>query len=234
MKQIRNTYLKTGNIHHAYGLLGDREAIRQELFSFLTKDLKFPIIGNPDFLLSEFNVLKVDDCRILNEAQLSIPIKYDKKIFVIFTNSITLDAQNSMLKTLEEPRSNSYFFLVLPATIKLLPTLKSRLILGQLENIVNNINYLSDDFLDAKIGKRLDIAGKILKEVKEEKLTKSDVATFLKGLELSIKRGLDINKGKTLYSKRLSAISDIEKAIGYATDESPSLKVILEHLALVL
>lgn len=249
MKQIRDSYKKTGRMHHAYGILGDREKAKEEIFDFLKKDLKFPILANPDFWSGEFNVFKIADSRALNEAHLNRPVKYAKKIFVIFANFITKDAQNSLLKIFEEPRAEAVFFLAMPENTDLLPTFKSRLILGVIasETKQSSIGLPRSarkdeegkrpdalEFLSAKIGKRLNIIAKIVKDIKDEKINKSEAIKFIKSLEKEIKSTLKLKNAHNARGGSLLAIEDIEKAISYAGDESPSIKVILEHLALVL
>jgi DNA polymerase III delta prime subunit len=233
MKQIIDSYKKTGRLHHAYAILGDKNKIKEEITSFLVKDLKFPINNNPDFVQSEFNVFKIADSRILRLAHLNKPIKYERKIFLIFTNFITKDAQNSLLKILEEPSANSTFFFILPS-LDLLETLKSRMIFGKGISKGVDSDLSAVDFLKAKIGKRLEIVARIVKEIKDEKITKSDAITFIKNLERVIKDNWKAQKTNSSRDKGLLAIEDIEKAISYACDESPSIKVILEHLAMVL
>ena len=225
MKQIQDTYKKTGQLHHAYGILGNREKVKEELFAFLEKDLKFPVIGNPDFWHREFNVFKIDDGREMSLIHLNKSIKFDRKIFIVTANSITRDAQNSLLKIFEEPNVSTTFFLIMPDDSKLLPTLKSRLIIvnGKKDT---NLMFSTETFLKAKVGKRLEIIAKILKDIKDEKMTKAEAITFIKNLEMNVKS----NDQK----RNLLVIEDLEKAISYASDESPSIKVILEHLALVL
>ena len=234
MKQIRDTYKKTGKIHHAYGIFGDREKVRNELTVFLERDLKFPITGNSDFWQGDFNVFKIADSRSLNEAHLNRPVKYDKKVFVIFANFITKDAQNSLLKIFEEPRADTIFFLVLPEATDLLATFKSRLIIGKVTEGKEDLFLQAEEFLKAKVGKRLEIINKITKDIKDEKKTKSDAILFIKNLEKLIRNNRKLNKTKGGKDESFLAVEDIEKAISYAGDESPSIKVILEHLALVL
>lgn len=229
MKQIRETYRKTGRLHHAYALLGDRKEIKEELFSFLEKDLKFLLKNNPDFWQGEFNVFKIDDSRDINSAHLNKPVKYDRKVFVIFANSVTKDAQNSLLKIFEEPQAETTFFLVLPSDTGLISTLKSRLMIVKDETAPNpslekeGKRLDSYEFLRAKVGKRLSMITSLLKDIKDEKLNKSDAILFLKNIEKEMKE-----------RKNLLAVEDLEKAISYANDESPSMKVILEHLAVIL
>ncbi len=233
MKQIREIYKKTGKLHHAYALLGEQKKVWEELSDFLIKDLKFPISNNPDFWQGDFNVFKIDNSRDLNESHLKLPVKYDKKVFVISANFMTKGAQNSLLKIFEEPRADTVFFLLLPAGTELLPTLKSRLIFGNQgltfpvadSSSRRDLGHSSKEFLQAKVGKRLEITAKILKDIKDEKLTKSDAISFVKNIE----KVLSQEKNKDL-----SVIKEIEKAISYLNDEAPSIKVILEHLAITV
>jgi|SRR3989339_1079594 len=242
MKQIREIYKKTGKLHHAYGLWGEREEIKKELHDFLIEDLKFPVVGNPDFWQGEFNVFKVDDSRVLNESHLNKPVKYERKFFVILANFMTKDAQNSLLKIFEEPKADTIFFLIMPSVTDLIPTLKSRLIIGsqgQNTNIPEHNRpihplYLAEEFLSAKIGKRLTMIAKIVKDIKDEKLNKSDAISFIKKMEKIIKNSLKAKNAHNARNGSLLAVEDLERAISYANDESPSIKIILEHLALVL
>lgn len=233
MKQIRDTYKKTGRLHHAYGVFGDREQVRAELSSFLIKDLKFPMTGNSDFWQGEFNVFKIGDSRVLYEAHLNRPVKFDKKVFLVYANFMTKDAQNSLLKIFEEPRADSIFFLIMPEVTNLLPTLKSRLIMGKAGGNLDVISQ-AETFLGAKIGKRLQIVSRVLQDIKDEKLTKSDAITFIKNIEKVLKKNLKLQNAHNARNGSLLAIEDVEKAISYAGDESPSIKVILEHLANVV
>jgi len=153
---------------------------------------------------------------------------------VVFANFITKDAQNSLLKIFEEPRADTTFFLVLPEATDLLATFKSRLIISQLSEKKTDLLQSAEEFLKAKVGKRLEIINKITKDIKDEKKTKSDAITFIKNIEKVIKGNRKLNKSKGGQDKSLLAVEDIEKAISYAGDESPSIKVILEHLATTL
>ena len=123
----------------------------------------------------------------------------------------------------------------MPGVNDLIPTLKSRLLI--LKNDSNNkkdsLNN-AEEFLDAKVGKRLQMATKIVKDIKDEKLTKSDAITFIKNIEKILKAKRKLTKTDQGRGGGFLAIEDIEKAISYANDESPSMKVILDHLALVL
>jgi len=232
MKQIRDIYRKTGRLHHAYGILGDKEKAKAEIRDFLLKELKFPVTKNADFSETEHNVFKIADSRALNTAHLNKTVKQDRKVFVVYANFITKDAQNSLLKIFEDPTPDTVFFLVMPEGTDLIPTLKSRLIFGKTGG--DDTESQAEDFLNAKIGKRMEIVAKIVKDIKDEKMNKAGAIKFIKNLEKVIKQNHKTKKTHGSKDESLLVIEDLEKAISYANDESPSIKVILEHLALVL
>jgi len=232
MRQIRDTYRKTGRLHHAYGILGDKEKVKAEIRDFLLKELRFPITKNADFSETEHNVFKIADSRALNTAHLNKAVKQDRKVFVVYANFITKDAQNSLLKIFEEPTPDTVFFLVLPEATGLIPTLKSRLIFGKAGG--DDSESQAEDFLSAKVGKRMEMVAKIVKDIKDEKMNKAGAIKFIKNIEKVVKDNLKVKNAHNARSGSLLAIEDLEKAISYASDESPSIKVILEHLALVL
>ena len=232
MQRISDIYRRTGELHHAYCLEGEREFILSEISNFLEKSLKFSTQDNPDYWHEDFNVLKIDDARNINTKHQNKPIVHGRKIFVISANFITKDAQNSLLKIFEEPSAETVFFLVLPSATNLLPTLRSRLIILNLNNPNKNTDgdSFAKKFLKSKVGDRLKITKKIIDDISDEKSNKADVIKFLKSLE---KEMHILIKGKKLNIKS-SRFEDIEKAISYLNDESASIKVILDHLALVL
>ena len=228
MKQIKETYRKTGNLHHAYGLAGDKEIVKTELYSFLENDLQFPLVGNPDFFCHEYDVFKIADSRILSDAHQSKPVKHERKVFVIIANFVTKDAQNSLLKIFEEPKAEALFFLILPTMSNLIITLKSRMILGVSESY-KNIGEV-EKFLKEGIGGRIDIISKFVKDIKDAKKNKSDAIIFVKEIENYIRNS---QKNGTK-NKNFLVIETIERALGYLNDEAPSVKVVLEHLAMVV
>lgn len=224
-------------MHHAYGILGDRKKTKEEVRDFLLKELKFPVTKNPDFWEGEHNVFKIADSRILNEAHLNRPVKHGRKVFVVYANFITKDAQNSLLKIFEDPTPDTVFFLIMPEGTDLIPTLKSRLIFGTAPNPSlekGGKSLDAEEFLNAKVGKRMEIVAKIVKDIKDEKMNKAGAIKFIKNLEKVIKNNHKTKKTHGSKDESLLVIEDLEKAISYASDESPSIKVILEHLALVL
>lgn len=69
----------------------------------------------------------IDEARQLaSDAQLR-PANGEASRFVISTGFITHEAQNALLKLFEEPPADTFFTLVVPQSLQLLPTLQSRI-----------------------------------------------------------------------------------------------------------
>jgi len=101
------------------------------------------------------------------------PFSYKKKFLVILdSEKMTTQAQNSLLKTLEEPPAYSLIILSSRTQNSLLGTIVSRCRLMSLkedenkEDIENDISYKK--ILKMTLGERLDMCSEISKEEKED------------------------------------------------------------------
>ena len=122
---IIKEHLDKNNLHHAYLIEGERDQILQQVFEFI-ESIGIKSIGNADVSHISLDSFKIDDARNLKSFALERSFSPAKKIFIISTNSFLLEAQNSLLKMFEEPIENTHFFLIIPDTNALLPTLVSR------------------------------------------------------------------------------------------------------------
>lgn len=230
-------------LHHAYCFIGQREYILSKLRKFLEDDLKFSTKGNPDFYHGDFDTLGIDEGRIISEMQNSKAIVFSRRIFIIATNSITKEAQNSLLKMFEEPSGGAVFFLLIPSASILLPTLRSRVMLvnvnrEQFENLNKNDKVgESGDSFDAKkfikssVSERLAAVKKISDEIADEKISRNAVLDYLNNVESALLNNLD---KKNMKKNDLFIFGEIEKCRNYARDRSPSVKILLEHIAVIV
>ncbi len=98
----------------------DFDGIRAELLKqFHPNSLRFI----PKEAASEF---LIDDAKAVEKE--SYIAETSEKIIVLMANSFRIEAQNFLLKLLEEPPKNIKFLIVVPSKNLLLPTIKSRLI----------------------------------------------------------------------------------------------------------
>lgn len=215
-------YIKPSSLHHAYGICGDKNSAILGVLTFIEKDLGIQTKGNPDFWVSEYETFGIDEGRKISELHSTKPFG-EKKIFVLVFDFITLEAQNSLLKLFEEPNPNNHFFIVVPSHEIFLPTLRSRLFLLDLGRQALEEERLAKTFLSSDQNERT----KIIKEISDDK-NKTKALDLLSALETEIfiqkDRSPDLN----------FALGEIIKARDFMSQRSPSVKMILEHIASVL
>jgi len=233
MESLIETYKKTKLLHHAYCLEGERGELFSKLRDFFESQLNFLTKGNPDFWYGEFDTFGIDDGRLLKVMASRRPLDsvQGKKIFVIAFNFITREAQNSLLKTFEEPTEGTHFFIITPSSEILLPTLKSRLFLISPPNIqTSDVRIFRggnmESFLAACGSERI----KMLKKMIDEK-DKAGAISFLNDLEVCLRERYDPQKMGT---GEPFIFEEIRKCRSYLHDRAPSVKMILEYIAILV
>ena len=97
--------------------------------------------NNPDFYLisEEGNSIKIDQIRDLIEKAYEKPIASEKKVYIIDnSDKMTVEAQNSLLKTLEEPPDYMVLILITSNIDNILNTVKSRCVKLSFESLSND------------------------------------------------------------------------------------------------
>jgi len=231
MSAIKNWKFNIGNsqsaLHHAYLIEGVAEEVLEELTGFFEKELSFSTKGNPDFWHGDFDTFGIDDGRSIKQMQSRKPLG-ERQIFVVSTNFFTREAQNALLKMFEEPTANTHFFIVTPNVESLLPTLRSRLFhLYTPRKALGEGGVFVDNFLKMGKAKRLEM----LKDIIETK-DKQRAIQFLGDLEsaLYFQSGGSVSK----LEEYVTVFEEIKKARSYLNDRAPSVKMLLEHIALIV
>ena len=137
--------IKTNTVAHSYMFVG-KDSIGKMLFAkefakaiLCTNNekpcntckscIQFNSFNNPDFKVIEpdGNLVKIDQIRELVKTVYEKPIVSNKKVYIINdSNLMTKEAQNSLLKTLEEPPEYVTIILITSNDNLFLPTIKSR------------------------------------------------------------------------------------------------------------
>ena len=202
-------YIKTLN-HHAYFIHSFIDAVHH-LKEYLKSKFQISHSQNPDFYHEKFESFGINESRAIKERHSSKGFSDKKRIFIIETFSMTHEAQNSLLKIFEEPNIDSHFFLIMPSVEVLLPTLRSRLMIIKSEENKQNSDLISE-------------VEKFLKMSKKEKVLYVDeIAKKISDEKLLYKEGIDKNS---------NSLKAILKARNYLNDRSPSVKQLLEYVAL--
>ena len=142
--------------------------------------IEFNTNNNPDFLIIEpdGNSIKIEQIRYLQKKIQEKPIISEKKVYIINdANLMTVEAQNCLLKTLEEPPEYATIILIGNNENSFLQTIKSRCIIIHFKALENeeikrflegkySLQNISDSIIDTyqgSIGKAI-----LLKDKQDE------------------------------------------------------------------
>jgi DNA polymerase-3 subunit delta' len=158
-KQILEKSAKTNKTSHSYLFVGTygigKKQIAKEFAKMLLcidenekycnkckSCIEFSSNNNPDFFLiePESGSLKIDQIREMQKRVAEKPIISNKKIFIIDdADLMTSEAQNCLLKTLEEPPEYATIILIGTNESDFLTTIKSRCTIMHFEPIENDL-----------------------------------------------------------------------------------------------
>ncbi len=213
--------IKNNKISHSYLFLGQagigKKMIAKELAKgilCLNEDnkycnnckscLEFEGGNNPDFFViePEGNTLKIDQIRNMQIGVQEKPIISSKKVYIIDNADLmTKEAQNALLKTLEEPPEFITIILIGENENAFLPTIKSRCMILHFNQIpdLDIKNYLEKNYniqvsnnmlevFQGSIGKAIELKDKqeIYKNIEEaiDNIEKEDLIDLIKKLDI--------------------------------------------------
>ena len=165
-KELLKNTIETESIAHSYMFVG-QDGIGKQKFAIsfakmilcLSQDkeecnncdscIKFNTGNHPDFIKIEpdGNSIKIAQMREMQEYIYQKPILSSRKVFIINdAEKMTEEAQNSLLKTLEEPPEYVTIILIVSNENMMLNTIKSRCLRLYFKNISNEnmIKYIKD------------------------------------------------------------------------------------------
>ncbi len=211
-------------MHHAYLYLDSLS-----LLPTLVQDARerFGFLGehNPDVQTRTFEKFGIDEARELKEAA-SLRSSSGRALYIVGVSQITTEAQQALLKLFEEPQAGALFILLAPHG-SIIATLNSRF-LPYPEILAQEKKLSVKTFLAATHTTRLAHIKELLED---EEGVRERVRDFLAALEAALHANLS---GSPKQREVAQALEDISKTRSYANDRSPSLKMLLEHLALAL
>ena len=151
LEQLRHS-IKSGSLSHAHLITGP-DGIGKSVFSrvFARMILNYGEEGKKENYVDMVEIrtdklsIGVDDIRkVVSEANVK-PFEGNRKVIIIHTaEKMTVQAQNAVLKTLEEPPAGVFFILVAETTESILPTIISRV-------QIHKLSPLSDTEIDRYI-----------------------------------------------------------------------------------
>ena len=102
-------------------------------------------------------VINAEMTDVIVEQSVYSPFESDKKVFVLWNvGQMNEASQNKILKTIEEPPENTFFVLTATSTIKLLPTIMSRVKLVEIDEL--SVSQIAELLVESGVEKsRADI-----------------------------------------------------------------------------
>ncbi len=224
------------NLHHAYLLVGQPATILSEVEKIIKEKLKtVDLSSNPDYWQEKFSTFGIKESLDLRGRQNKRAFGELGRYFVLTIDSITVEAQNALLKTFEEPASDNHFFIIVRSEDIFLPTLKSRFEI--IKNITAEVSLsetlavpLVSKFLKLEPQARLEFVQKEF--IKNKDIGKGEVFDFLNELERVLRD--KVKKISEAGKDLIFALSEIEKARNYLSNPRSSVRLILEHIALIV
>ena len=218
-ESIKNTLeksIKTNQITHSYLMIGIQGIGKKLLAKEYAKVIlsSNDIINNPDFLCIEpdGNSIKIEQIRNFQKEIQEKPIISNKKVYIIDdADLMTKEAQNCLLKTLEEPPEFAVIILIGSNENAFLPTIKSRCMILHFNRLSDSEikSYLQEQYNELNVTQSmLDIAGGSigrainLKDKQEQyskveeiinNLDKKDLIDIIQSSEVLYKSKDDIN-----------------------------------------
>lgn len=155
--------------------------------------IEFETSNNPDYneITTEENSIKIEQIRLMQSKIAEKPIISNKKVYIINdSEKMTKEAQNCLLKTLEEPPEYITIILITSNESQILNTVKSR---------CTKINFNP-------------IENGILKKYLEQTHNFQNITeNMLKVYSGSIKKALEINENQEIYNELDKYFHNIEK-----------------------
>ena len=203
------------NLHHANLLVGTPEEAESYLRS-LCDSLDIKLANNPDFFAFRTETFGIDEARELRLLSTRKSIT-SRKIFLITPMRLTLEAQNALLKTFEDPSPDTLFFLAVREEGLVVSTLRSRMQAIRIHGNNASMSAEAEKFLSLSIKNRLLFAKSFADEEK-------NLSVFLDDL-------LCLLRKQSGMQKSLEKVYNIKRSIG---DSITIPRLVLEHLSLVL
>lgn len=162
----------------------------------------------------------IDDARELVRKAHNRPSNSSFIYLIVRTEFITHEAQNALLKVLEEPPASSRLIFVVPPDLTLLPTLESRFSDTASNNEIQT--------LESK-----ETFEKFIRASYADRLSMIEVATKGKDIEWQrcMKQGLTYH---LMTCKKDETLSDLEYSVRTLLTRGASNKMLFEHIALIL
>lgn len=179
--------------------------------------------ANPDLYIRTYTHFGIDEAREIAARAATRGLE-GPRVFVLAMPSMTSEAQNALLKTIEEPAAGARFFFVVPSPEMLLPTVRSRSQIVSIDRAIADEVIDAKSFLKASPSARLELLKPLFEKDDDDRRDLSAIVTFLSSLERILSEVRPLPR---------DGLSAVYRAREYAGDKGALIKPLLESVALL-
>jgi len=222
------------DLYHSYVIESNRDDIVSLLRLFL-EERKEINKNSPDVLQNIYDSFSMEDSLLIKDWHKNKAIDGKKKVCIIATKFINHEAEQALLKMIEEPTENTHFFIIVPDSSLLLDTILSRVhLIKDIEEDNQFEDKLAEDFMKATPKDRIEKVADIIKEFKDNENSgglRHEAISLINGLERIVykkwKKDIDNENEKFV-------LNELKNCRDFLSTPGASVKMILEHIALVI
>src|SRR3989338_1310581 len=208
-------------LNHAYYVIGNPR-VNAQIFSE-----HFKSICDDTYIVEThiFNRLKLEDAHVVRARA----HEHGKSIVIIATSFAQHEAQNSLLKAIEEPTIGTHYIFCVPTRDTFFQTIQSRCVIISQSDSDKNISSEGKinlgDFLSLSYQERLDLIKKESKDKDEDGWTHEDILTLIHQLEEYFHKTHSVGSMQDTFRV-------LETMRGYLVSPSASIGMIMDMIAL--
>jgi Cft2 family RNA processing exonuclease len=222
------------DLYHSYVIESSIEETPYLLLKFLEErgDVEKQ---SSDILIEKYDSFAILDGQKIKEWHQNKSIGEGKKICIISTKFINREAEQSLLKIIEEPNNQTHFFIIVPDSSLLLDTIMSRVHLVKItQKDIQISDSTASEFLNFSLPSRIEKVAEIIKEFKDSENSgglRFRAISLINGIEKNIyeKWKKDLNNENYKF-----ILEELKNSRDYLGNPGASVKMILEHIALVI
>lgn len=222
------------NLYHSYVIEGDPKIVANELLGFLESRGEIER-QSPDVICQIYQSFTIDDSHEIKNWHNKLGITDKKKVCILATEFINREAEQALLKMIEEPGIKTHYFIIVPDVSLLLPTIISRVHIIKVNQPENGeIAKEVSIFIKLTPNQRIEMIAKIIKDNKDQDSSgqlRSYATVFVNQIEQFFYQKFKENKDDADIN---FILEELQKSRTYLSTPGASVKMILEHIALII
>ncbi len=232
MEDLENIFPK--KLYHSYIIEGNPAILSREIIKFLKKRGELED-KSPNLLFQEYESFGIKDGILIKEWHSKLALGDKKKFCVLSTKFINKEAEQSLLKIIEEPSLDTHIFIIVPDSSALLDTILSRVQVVKIsDKEKKNARKTAEAFISLKPKDRLFMIENFIKENTEENNSgklRYETIKLINELE-----NIYYSKFKTNMSQKKNRIilEELKKNRNFLKQPGSSAKYILQNMALII